>query len=421
MPAARLPHTPRRDGVVRVLGATLIDGTLAEPVPDAEVEYRDGRISYAGPRRAVADGDATVIDAAGGFVLPGFIDAHVHLSMSHDATEEEQRRWFPEERAFATASTMRQTLHAGVTTARDLSGLAPGYRNAVAAGRIDGPRMHLAIALLSPTGGHADPLLPNGTVPLWAERATTPGWAVVDTADEVVKAVRALARTGADVIKVCTTGGMSTPHDSPEEPGIPEEHVALIVAEMNKRQGQPVTAHAQSDAGVRAAVLGGAASVEHGYELSDDTIELMRARGTVLVPTLSTLLRIRDPLTMSIDARSAREFVQQTALDAIGRAVAAGVTVALGTDAGIHPQGHNLTELGHLVGVGLSPLEAIHAGTLAGARMLRLAEHLGSVEVGKLADLVITEVDPLADPAAIGDPQTVRLVIQSGRIVKDLR
>lgn len=408
---------------MRIIGATLIDGTLAEPVADAEVEYRDGRISYAGPRRAASagQGETTVIDATGGFVMPGFIDAHVHLSMSHDATVEEQRRWFPEELAFATASTMRQTLHAGVTTARDLSGLTPGYRNAVAAGRIDGPRMHLAIALLSPTGGHADPVLANGSVPLWAERATTPGWSVVDTAEEVVRSVRTLVRTGADVIKICTTGGLSSPHDSPDEPGIPLEHVRLIVEEMANRNGQPVTAHAQSDAGVRTAVLGGAASIEHGYDVSDDTIALMRSAGTVLVPTLSTLMRTLDPLTNSADTIAARREWQRKGMSSTRRAIAAGVPIALGTDAGIHRQGHNLVELGHLVIAGLTPLEAIHAGTLAGARMLRLDSELGSIEVGKLADLVITEVDPLADIHALGAPDSVRIVVQSGRIVKDTR
>ncbi|WP_159499731.1 amidohydrolase family protein [Microbacterium sp. 18062] len=411
---ARLPATPFASEHRRIVGATLVDGTLADPVADAEVEIADARIVYVGSRRDRDIAGARVIDARGGFLLPGFVDAHVHLVMSTDASVEAQRAWFPEEGVVATLGNLRATVDAGVTTARDLSGLTPGYRAAVARGQIVGPRLHLAIAMLSPTGGHADPVLANGSRPLWAERATTPGWAVVDTEEEVVKTVRALVRTGADVIKVCTSGGMSTPHDEPSDRGLPREHVAVIVREMQARQGQPVTAHAQNDDGARAAVLGGVASIEHGYDLSADTIEAMIERGTVLVPTLSTLLR--SPAAGGADgaARRAR------ASESIRSAIAAGVGVALGTDAGIHLQGRNLTELGHLTRAGLTPMEAIHAGTLAGARLLRLASDLGSIETGKLADLVLTSADPLGDVDALGDPASVRLVAQGGVIVKDL-
>jgi len=313
-----------------------------------------------------------------------------------------------------TLGNLGTTLDAGVTTARDLSGLTPGYRRAIARGQVRGPRLHLAIAMLSPTGGHADPVHANGSLPLWAERATTPGWAVVDTEDEVVKAVRVLLRTGADVIKVCTSGGVSSPEDGPADRGLPLEQVAAIVRETAVRGGQPVTAHAQNDDAVRAAVLGGASSVEHGYDMSADTIELLRERRVTLVPTLSTLLRPGSDTDVERRTRQAR------GRSSIGAAIEAGVEVALGTDAGIHPQGRNLTELAHLVDRGLSALGAIRAGTLVGARLLRLGEELGSVEAGKQADLVITGVDPVADIGALGDPNAVRAVIQAGRFVKDM-
>ena len=413
---ARLPRTPMGHGAHRVVGATVLDGTLGDPIEDGEVEVVGGRISYVGPRRTRGVAGALVIDARGGFVMPGFVDAHVHLVMSTEVSVEQQRPWFPEQGVVAALGNLRATVEAGVTTARDLSGLTPGYRASVASGDVVGPRLHLAIAMLSPTGGHADPVLANGSLPLWAERATTPGWAVVDTANEVIKTVRVLARTGADVIKVCTSGGISSPHDSPADGGIPREHVELIVAEMRARQGQPVTAHAQNDAGVRAAVLGGASSIEHGYDMSNATIELMRERGTTLVPTLSTLLRDSPP---GADP-AARAALRARGIESIGSAIGAGVGVAMGTDAGIHPHGRNLTELGHLVRAGLSPLQAVHAGTLAGARLLRLDHELGSLREGALADLVITAVDPLADIDVLADPATIRMVMQGGRVVKDL-
>jgi len=416
---ARLPATPVADETVRLVGATIIDGMLNDPVPDGEVEIVGGRIAYAGSRRNRDVAGARVVDVRGGWILPGFVDAHVHLVMSTSVPIEEQRDWFVEEAVVAAIGNLRSTLDAGVTTARDLSGLTPGYRSSIASGALAGPRLHLAIAMLSPTGGHADPVHANSSLPLWAERAAIPGWAVVDTADEVVRAVRTLIRTGADVIKVCTSGGVSSPHDDPQDAGLPQEQIELIVRETADRQGQPVAAHAQNDAGVRAAILGGAASVEHGYDMSDDTIALLVERDATLVPTLSTLLRPSpggsDPAAVAVrDARQRRPH------SSIGRAIDAGARVALGTDSGIHRHGNNLAELGHLVRAGLSPLGALHAGTAAGARLLRLDDQLGSIRVGALADLVVVGTDPLARIDELADPATIRAVLQGGRFVKDL-
>lgn len=413
---ARLPLTPSAEGLLRLVGATLIDGTGAAPLADAEVEIRDGVIAYAGPRRA---GSTDGVDLHGAFLLPGFVDVHVHLAMVPVAPEAARER-FPEEDVLEIAGLMRRTLDAGVTTARDLDGLSPGYREAVARGAAAGPRLHLAIAMLSPTGGHADPHHRNGSLPAWAVRPGMPAPGVVDTDDDVVRMVRTLVRTGADVIKVATSGGLGSPNDDARDTGITEAQVRLIDRLLAERGGRPITAHALSDDAARAAVLGGAASIEHGYDLSDETIELMLERGTVLVPTLSILVREFDPATTTAERLRQRELLRERGLSSARRAVAAGVPVALGTDAGVHEHGRNLAELEQLVAVGLSPLEAISAGTLGGARLLGLDEHLGSVEAGKLADLVVTEADPLSGIGALADPSSVRLVLQSGRVVKDL-
>lgn len=415
--AVRLPLTPHAEGTLRLLGATLIDGTGAAPLEDAEVEIRDGVIAYAGARRPGADGE--VLDLAGAFLMPGFVDVHVHLAMVPVAPQVQRER-FPEEDVLEVAGLLRRTLDAGVTTARDLDGLSPGYREAVARGAVAGPRLHLAIAMLSPTGGHADPHHRNGTLPAWAVRPGMPAPGVVDTDEDVIRMVRTLVRTGADVIKVATSGGLGSPNDDARDVGVTEDQVRLIARLLDERGGKPITAHALSDEAARAAVLGGAGSIEHGYDLSDETIALMLERGTVLVPTLSILVREFDPVTTTPERLRQRNLLRERGLDSTRRAVAAGVPLVLGTDAGVHPHGHNLAELQQLVGVGLTPLAALGAGTLGGARLLGLDEHLGSVEAGKLADLVVTSVDPLHDIGALADPDAVRMVLQAGRIVKDL-
>jgi imidazolonepropionase-like amidohydrolase len=414
----RLPRTPVAGGATRYLGATLIDGALHAPVADAEVVVRDGVIVYAGPRRASAEAGIRVVDLGGAHLLPGFVDAHVHLAMV-EGDPEEQRAWFPEEAALIVADQLRRTLEAGVTTVRDLDGLTPGYRNAIARGTAIGPRVHLAIAMLSPTGGHADPVLPNGALPAWAVRAGLPAPGIVDTDEDVIRSVRGLVRMGADVIKVATSGGVGSASDEPGDTGVTEEQVRLICRLVAERGGRPVTAHALTDAAVRAAVLGGAASIEHGYDLADSTIDLMIEHGCVLVPTLSTLMRELGP-TVSAERRQERHALQVRGWDSVRRAIAAGVPVVLGTDAGVHPHGRNLRELGWLVEAGLDPLAAIHAGSLAGARLLGLDTWLGSVEAGKVADFVVVDSDPLGDLSRLAEPGAVRLVVQSGRAVFDL-
>ncbi len=415
---ARLPRTPTAPGVTMFRGATLLDGESGVPVPDADVEVRDGIVHYVGPRRVGNDADrGDIVDLAGTWLMPGFIDVHVHLAMVADAAEE-QRAWFPEQSVLAVAAELRTTLEAGVTTVRDLDGLTPGYRLAVEQGTAIGPRLHLAIAMLSPTGGHADPVLPNGTLPAWAVRLGMPEPGVVDTDEDVIRAVRRLVRMGADAIKVSTSGGTGSPTDEPEDAGVTQEQVRLIRRLLDERGGRPITAHALTDAAARAAVLGGADSIEHGYDLSDATIELMIERGTVLVPTMSTLMRDIGP-GVSDERRRAREEMRRCGMDSVKRAVAAGVPVALGTDAGMVAHGSNLRELAWLVEAGLSPVEAVRAGTMAGARLLGLDDRIGSIAVGKVADLVVANVDPLTSIGRLADPGSIRMVVQSGRIVTD--
>ncbi len=416
MPTANLPTTPPSPEPLILLGAALIDGTGTAPVKDSEIEISDGRIVYVGQRRGGTTPrlDIRTVDLSGSTILPGFIDAHVHLGLSIEDQQADAAR-FDSERTQRTALNARRTLMAGVTTARDLGGIDRGIRDAIEAGLIHGPRLHIAVSALSPTGGHTDFTLPNGrAVPM-----PMPVHPIIDTDDDVRRTVRLLIRGGADVIKICTTGGVSSPSDTPDDLGVPEEHVRLIVSETAKRAGQPVAAHAQGAEGIKAAIRGGVRSVEHGYGIDDEGIDLMLETGTFLVPTLSSALRVPDPDRVPGYLYEKKVTWSAIARDRIAAAFAAGVRAALGTDAGVCPHGENLREPVHAVELGLSPMQAIVAGTKNAAELLRLDDDLGTLEAGKLADLIVCDFDPLTDITPLARPDNVRAVIQGGVVVKD--
>ena len=421
--SARLPQVPVEHGTVRLVGAMIIDGVSDEPLENGELEFRDGVITYVGPQRSHAVNGTKTVDLTGGTITPGFIDLHVHMAMPNDVDDSVIRWWFPEEEHFATANSLRQTLEAGVTSARDLSGLTPGFRNAIARGWIDGPRMHLSVSMLSPTGGHADPVAPNGALPVYAQRATTPGWVVADTDEEIVKAVRRLDMIGADVIKICTTGGLSTDFDSAAALGVPCEQIELIGRTVKRLRNQPIAAHSQSREGTWEAVRGGVTTVEHAFGIDNDALlaEILK-RGTIIVPTLSVLNRISPKRYPTPDAVARRRQRIKEGMYAISKAIRAGVRIAAGTDSGITRHGSNLTELGYLVDAGMTPLQAIHAATAVGAEAMGLSGLIGTLETGKMADIVLSDVDPSTSEGihAIADSRHIRAVWQSGRIVKDL-
>ena len=416
MNEARLPQVPVSERTVRLLGATLIDGTGAAPMRDAEILMVDGRITYAGARRVDDDVHpaATAVDLQGKTVLPGFIDTHLHFGLALEDMAADVGR-FESERTLRAAARARRTLMAGVTAARDVGGLDAGLRDAIAQGLALGPRMHISIVLLSPTGGHVDCHRANGS----CTHLPMPLNPVVDTDDDIRRTVRLLLRSGADVIKVCTTGGVSSPSDTPDDLGVPAEHVRLIREETARRAHQPVAAHAQGKAGIMQALLGGVASIEHGYGVDDECLDLMLEKGIFLVPTLSTALRMPDPAQVPGYLYKKKEYWSAQARKNVAHALQRGVRVAMGTDAGVCPHGFNLKELGHMVDLGLTPMQAIQAGTRNAAELMRLDDELGSVQAGRVADLVIVDFDPLSDIHRLADPDQIGAVIQGGAPVKD--
>ncbi|MEV2213269.1 amidohydrolase family protein [Streptomyces sp. NPDC050997] len=406
---------------LRIVNARLADGTGALPVDDAVVVADSaGVLTYAGPAALAppATGDAPsvrVIDAGGRTVLPGFFDCHTHLAYAHGSPPGRRAELDPVLVAYDTATRLRQTLDAGITTARDLGGLSTGYRTAVESGRIPGPRLHTAVRIISHTGGHADFRLPDGTDLTGGEMAE-----LADSVDESRLAVRRTLRAGADLIKICATGGMASPYDQPEDEGLLEEEIRAVVDECRRHGGKPVAAHAQGTAGIINAIRGGVTSIEHGYGLDAQALEMAGERGVFIVPTLSTVYAGIDRNTMPEHHYRKKVRWSGVTKENIGRAIEQGARIALGTDAAVCPHGRNLEELGHLVALGMDPMAAIVAGTRTSAELLGLADRLGTLTAGKTADLVLCDGDPLADIGVLGDPANIVCVIQDGVVRKDL-
>jgi imidazolonepropionase-like amidohydrolase len=401
----------------RIENARLIDGTGTTAVADAVVCIDErGTVEYAGSARTAppVSPESRIIDVAGRTVLPGFIDTHVHLGFQHGTPPGRRGLEDPTLLVLDTAARIRQTLDAGVTTARDLGGLPAGYRTAVASGRIVGPRLQTAVRVLSHTGGHGDMSLADG-IDLSGGMSE-----IADTVDEVRLAVRRVLRAGADLIKVCATGGMGSPYDDPDDEGLTVEEMKAVVDEVARHGGRAVAAHAQGRAGILNAIRAGVTSIEHGYGLDEEAGDLAGELGITVVPTLSTVYAGIDKDRMPDYHYQKKVRWSGVTKENISRAIEKGVPIALGTDAAVCPHGQNLMELSYLVDLGMDPLAAIVAGTRTAAGLLGLGDRLGTLEAGKLADVVVCDGDPLRDIAVLGDPANVVCVLQEGVVRKSL-
>jgi imidazolonepropionase-like amidohydrolase len=399
----------RGTGTVVLHAARLIDGTGSAPVADGVVVVTDDRIVAAGRRGSVAEpAGARVIELGDATLLPGFIDAHVHIAgrtLGDPAGDAAAVRDFPATGAILGVENARRTLMAGFTTVRnagseDFADVA--LRNAINQGFIVGPRVLASGHAVGITGGHCDE---NGFRPGLLEGDYRTG--IANSPDQVAAAERYQAKYGADVIKICATGGVLSEGDAVGVQQFSEAELRAAVEEARLLERR-VMAHAHGAEGIRAAVRAGVHSIEHGSFLDREGARLMAQRGTYLVPTLSAgeaVLRAANSGVLTGQrAEKAREAVGAMR-GATRIAMAAGAPVALGTDAGVGAHGANGHEFTLMVEWGgMTPMQSIQAGTLNAARLLGVDRQVGTLAAGKAADVVAVPGDPTRDIRAMERP-----------------
>jgi imidazolonepropionase-like amidohydrolase len=393
-------------------GGRIFDGT-GSPVADGDLVLENDRIADIG---VGLDGDEQV-DVSGLTLLPGLFDCHVHVTVSGIDLLRRLQRPFSYQ-FFQAAANLRATLDCGITTVRDAGGADLGIQRAVQDGLVDGPRLQIAITALSQTGGHGDGWLPSGiSISMHTSYPGRP-LGIVDGPEEMRKRVREIARAGADVIKVMTSGGVLSPRDDPQHAHFRADELAALMTEADAF-GLPVMAHAQATGGIKNAVRAGVRSIEHGIYLDDEAIEMMLAAGAWLVPTLvapqAVLEAGKNGIQLPDGVVAKAEAVIEAHQDSFARAVAAGVKVAMGTDCGVWTHGRNLDELVLMASGGMRPPDVLVAATRSAAELLGLGESAGTLSPGKRADVVAVAGDPfeLASLKA-----NIRAVYQDGRLVR---
>lgn len=397
----------------------LIDGTGHEPIADAVIAVSEGKIRYAGsasgwnarvePSRNEADGESIIVDLRGQYILPGLIDAHVHLSGSGEA--DSQFEVPTGAMALKILSNAQKNLAAGITTVRDLGGwseLEFDVRRSIQRGDFAGPRMCLAGRFISITEAGADYYVGM--------------YRVADGVDEVRKAVREQVKHGADVIKMGVTGAVLVESGVPGVTHFNTDEVQALVAEARKF-GKPVAMHAHGIDGIRKAIEAGVNTLEHGTYLYQDPglIQVMAQHGVFIVPTLKVGWDIILAKNSAIPdwIMDKNKSSQGEAALSLKLAYEAGVPIAMGSDVGtpLNVHGENALEVYWMHKAGLSVMDAIVAATGNAAKALRWDAWLGTLEVGKVADLVVYDQNPLDDLRVLADKASLQFVMKDGMVV----
>lgn len=389
---------------------TLFDGTGEAPRV-VDIAVQGDRIVEVG---AALNGDTT-IDCSGKLVTPGLIDCHVHFMADGNFSPSAHGATPFSFNFYQAAERMERTLACGITSVREAGGADLGVKEAQEQGLISGPRMQIAITILSQTGGHADSWEVCGAhMPGMLDAHPGRPHCIVDGPEEMRVRVREIIRAGADVIKVCTSGGVLSPRDDPQHAHFQAEELEMLVAEATAAH-LFVMAHAQATEGIKNAVRAGIRSIEHGVYLDDEAIQMMLDAGTYLVPTLIAPQGVLDAADRGIEvpayALEKAAQVIEVHRTSVANAIDAGVKVAMGTDAGVTPHGQNLNELPMMESLGMSTSEVWQSATRVAAELMGLEDDIGTVETGKLADLVIWDGTELA---LAGLRERVGTVIQGG-------
>lgn len=417
-----MPYLHRMTAITAVHGDALYDPDGEQTTRPATVLIEDGRVTSAGARGTVhVPAGANQIDATGLTLLPGMIDLHVHLCMLGQGVDLGERLQTPPSLVVLQAvDSCRRTLDAGFTTVRDAGGTPNGVRIAVERGLFPGPRMVLAIQILSQTGGHADNHFPCGAAVVWNPSPDLPS-AVVDGVEPMRQRVRELIRAGADWVKLCTSGGVLSPGDSPHHPAFTEDEIRSAVDEA-ATQGRKVMAHAQAAAGIKNALRNGVSTIEHGIWIDDEALELLTTlEDRTVVPTLVApqwVIRHAESGRMPAWAAEKGALVVKDHQDSIRRSIEAGVRIAFGTDSGVGPHGTNGEELLLLQGQGMAPEQCLRAATSVAAGVLGLGGTVGTLAPGALGDLIGVPGDPTANLDLAARPENVHLVVKGGSAVK---
>jgi imidazolonepropionase-like amidohydrolase len=368
---------------------------------------------------AVIPADAEVIDLGDATLLPGLMDAHTHLSgeMTDDWRKDELdglKKPIPQQ-AIESVDRARRTLMAGITTVRDLGSsdlIDIGLRNAIREGLVPGPRMLVAVHAIGARGGHCDPT--GGYRPDLFRVEPGPTDGVANGADEIRAAVRFNTKHGADVIKVCATGGVLSEQDKVDSPQLTQAELDALVDEAHAL-GRKAAAHAHGNEGARRAIRAGIDSIEHGTFIDDQGLALMKQKGTFLVPTPTLCLRRKMPAGTPPEVDQKNRAAAAKEDDLVRRALARGVLIAFGTDAAVCRHGTQLEQLAWLVSLGMKPAAALRSATVVDATLLGLADKLGTLEAGKIADVIAVPGDPLKDIRAA---EHVMLVMKDGAIYR---
>jgi imidazolonepropionase-like amidohydrolase len=400
---------------VVIKAARLIDGRGGPPVAPVMVRIAGDRIEEVAASLAVP-ASATLIDLGSATLLPGLIDLHTHL------TSREGVHWetaltttTPPQAALWGARNARVTLMSGVTTCRDMGTTWPyvdvELRDAIEAGAVPGPRMIVAGSYVSSTGGAGDArqFSTYVDVPIVQNLADGP--------DEVVKAVRTNLKYGADFIKILATGAVLSKGITPGAQQYSDAEIQAAVNEA-KRWGRVVAAHAHGADGIKAVIRAGARTVDHGSYLDADAIAMLKAsnRGTFYVPTLALHSYLQEAPHVPDSQKARGRMVNDVAVAAFKRALAAGIPVGMATDAPVIPHGLIAKEMAYRAGLGETAMQAIVAATSLNAEILGMQDRIGSVAAGKLADLIAVNGNPLTEISAL---QTVRFVMKAGTVYKN--